>query len=127
MANTIRRQHTHWLSLAGVLVAMLLAGFGSSPSKAEASTSAYCNNVWLGAYGDCWGERRNLYAVSGWGDHHSVCVGFAVNPAPGMINPMCSGGAGAGVYNPWGTTFPFYPAIRNNAAGNNLVHGVAYQ
>lgn len=132
VTEAIGRRPSSLLALGGVLVALLLAvGLGSAVS-AEASTSPYCNNQTLGSVGTpagwCTGASRNLYAVYGWGDNHSVCVGFSVSPeATSMMKKMCSGGPGSGVYNPWGSTFGLYPVIANNAAGSNLVHGVAYQ
>jgi len=87
MGAAIRRQPAV-LALCGVLLAIGLMASIGSVSKAEAATSAYCNNQTLGSYGYCVGAARKLYALDGWGDQHSVCV-RTTYVGPGA----CSGGA----------------------------------
>lgn len=111
------------LMFGSAILAMCVALFMGSPSGASASTSAYCNNQTLGSYGGCTGAGRWLYALDGWGDQHSVCV-RTLGVGPGA----CSGGGGQGVYwDPAGLgSWEDYPQIWNNAAGSNVVHGVAF-
>lgn len=109
-------------ALAGVAASGLLALALAGNADAN-SWSPYCNNQKLepGAQ-ECIGEPRTLHAVWGYGDQHSVCVSSKVNEA------MCSSGPGVAVYNPnpeqWYWIYG-NPAIRNNAAGWNIVHGSA--
>ena len=112
------------IALSGVLIALaicLAVLFGAAPD-AKAGLSSYCGNQVLGGWQQCPGAQRTMYAAYGWGDEHSVCVGVSQ-----LFNVTCSGGAGEGTYNPLGQTGYFTPIIRNHAAGNNRVHGVAYQ
>lgn len=110
---------------------MCLAFTLSSPSGAEASTSGYCGNQTLGGYGTCYGAWRVLYQTYGWGDQHSVCVWASYGspgetPLGGGGYKACSGGPAQGVYSPaYWENIGLYPGIKNNAAGNNTVHGVA--
>jgi hypothetical protein len=107
------------LALTGAVAALALCI--ARPAPAEASESNYCGG-WLNGGADCQGAQRLLHQTLGWGDQHSVCVsvnwGFPVN---------CSAGPGVGVYsdrlpnNEWR-----YPYMKNNAAGSNFVHGIAY-
>lgn len=122
MSTTMRR-HPALLALCGALVLLGITASVGSMAKAEAATSPYCNNQKLGSYGGCTGAARYLYALNGWGDQHAVCV-RTLNVGPGP----CSGGAGQGVYwDPAGLgTWLDNPQIWNNAAGDNVVHGVAF-
>jgi hypothetical protein len=128
MAGTVHHRWSAMLALAGTVIVMCVAFLFASAPKAEAGLSAYCNNIVYGAWGACWGAQRNHYATYGWGDDHSVCVWSSWNYGGGpSTSSACSSGPGVGVYNPYATTYNFYPAINNNAAGNNRLHGVAYQ
>jgi hypothetical protein len=109
-------------ALSGVLVTLCLAWLLAAPADASAGTSTYCNNQTLGSHAWCSGAPRSLYAVYGWGDNHTVCV---TTQEVGSF--ACSTGPGAGAYVNFGFTFWGTPKIENNAVGNNLVHGVAYQ
>jgi hypothetical protein len=93
-------------------------------SRAQAGTFGFCEGVTLGGFGEC----NNGIAVShvyqdyGWGDNHSVCV--ALHPGTGWA---CSGGPGQGVYSgEISGEGASVPAIENNAAGSNRVHGVYF-
>ncbi len=111
------------LALTGLVVVFgLLLLLGSSSGAKAETLSSYCGNQTLAGYESCWGAQRTLYAVYGWGDQHSVCVGTSA-----YTNTVCSSGAGAGAYAPVGTTDYLWPWIQNNAGGSNRVHGVAYQ
>lgn len=123
VAPTVRIRRSKTIgTLSGVLVALCMTWLLASPSNASAGTSPYCNNQTLGSYAVCVGAQRSLYAVYGWGENHTVCVSsvevgsFACSPQPG-----------AGAYVNFGFTFWGTPRIENNAVGNNVVHGVAYQ
>ena len=109
------------LVAAGAVVLMYFALLGS-PSGATASTEPYCGNQTMGAGATCAGLARNLEAVYGWGDQHSACVGTAETGGA----TVCSGGPGAGAYNPFGSFAVRTPLIRNNGGSANTLHGVAY-
>lgn len=109
------------LALLALVLAISLAAAGSLPSRADASLSEYCPNQNLGGFGSCYGAPRTLYAVLGWGDQHAVCVGALQGGGS-----ACSNNPGEGAYSPTTTAYTT-PWIQNRAAGNNLVHGVAYQ
>lgn len=123
VVNSIDRRPKAMLALGGIVLALCISLLLSSAPGAQAGTSSYCSNQTLGSHARCGGAGRTLYALYGWGDQHSVCVG--VYELPGHYT--CSGGAGQGTYNDLGTTAWFTPWIQNNAEGNNTVHGVAYQ
>ena len=132
MLNAELRRPKVGLTLAAAAFAVCLALLIGPPSSASASTSAYCNNYTLGGSGVCYGAARNLYQTYGWGDQHSVCVwatllgGESEVPVGGGGFKACSGGPGSGVYSPaYPSNTLVVPAIKNNAAGSNLVHGVA--
>lgn len=95
--------------------------------SANAATSSYCGNQTLAGYAGCDGARRVLYQTYGWGDQHSVCVGFRFYLGTQLFGTMCSSGPGVGVYSAKAEPQPLYPWIGNNAAGWNTVHGVALQ
>jgi hypothetical protein len=127
MISAVGRRPRGVLAL-GVICAVALSMLLGAAPRAEAGTSVYCNNITLGGSGYCAGAPRTHYAVYGWGDQHSACVFGAVGPDNGPYTSYkCSGGPEQGVYNPYGFTMWLYPKISNNAAGNNTVHGVAYQ
>jgi hypothetical protein len=113
------------LALVGAVLAMCLGFLAASPASSQAGVSNYCSNVTLGDHELCYGTVRVLHQTYGWGDNHSVCVWWA----PGSKSPWgrrCSAGPGYGVYSDdVGSNFNLYPGIDNNAAGNNLVHGIA--
>jgi hypothetical protein len=105
----------------------------TAPSQAEAGVSNFCENQKISGLGApfpedvCIGAARTVYAVGGWGDQHSMCVGIGWN-GPGFWGAKtCSGGPGQWTYNALGTSVYGYPKIENNAAGWNVVHGRAYQ
>lgn len=102
--------------LAGTLIALCLT---LALASAPASASPYCGG-WLGAYGRCYGAERSMVGVTGYGDHHSVCVGI------GIISGNCSGGPGQQATFYWGRSIYDRPRIENNAAGNNFVHGETF-
>ncbi len=116
--RTSRHLSLRSLALIVSVAAMLVVSYALlAPSSASASP--YCGG-WLGGFGQCWGAERNLTGVSGYGDHHSVCVGI------GAISGRCSGGPGQlAIYN-WGSVIHAQPRIENNAAGNNFVHGETF-
>lgn len=122
MARSINQPAKHILALTGVVIALCVSYLAAAPSNAEAGTSGYCGNVTLGGFGGCTGGLRSLYAVLGWGDQHPVCVRTV---QVGVLT--CSGAPGEGTYDNFGFTFNGEPQIFNHAAGNNTVHGVAYQ
>jgi hypothetical protein len=100
-----------------------------SPQAANAEASNYCSNQTLGNHGACWGAVRVVQQTYGWGDQHSVCVWTSYGEPGGPFGGFgCSSGPGVGVYSPrlWEPIGNMYPAIENNAAGNNLVHGVSF-
>lgn len=106
----------------------LASGLLVHSSSASAAWSPYCGNQTLAGYGNCDGAGRVLYQTYGWGDQHSVCVGFRFYPPPTQIfGAACSSGPGVGVYSAKVTSQFLYPWIGNNAAGSNTVHGVALQ
>jgi hypothetical protein len=122
MRTALRPYPTRLVALMGVMLAMSLALLAGAAPQARATLSNYCGNQTLSNYNTCYGAPRTMYAVFGWGDQHSVCVGAS----PGA--PVrCSGGPGEGVYDPFGYTAYLTPFISDNAAGSNVVHGVAYQ
>lgn len=98
---------------------VLALGQVSRPAAADAAATPYCNPATLGGYQACVGGWMNFYQLYGWGDQHSVCVN--------RLNweKRCSSGPGAGVYSPVYSPPNGYPAISNNAAGSNTVHGIA--
>ena len=105
---------------AALLMYFALLG---SPSHATAATSDYCGGQTLVGHVTCAGAARNLNAVYGSGDQHSVCVGtFETGGAT-----VCSSGPGQGVYNSFGSYAVRTPIIANNADGANVVHGAAFQ
>jgi hypothetical protein len=107
------------VAVAAISVALL-----GSASHARASTSDYCGGQTLVGHVTCQGGARNLNAVYGSGDQHSVCVG--TNETGGADAP-CSGGAGQGVYSSFGSYAVRTPLIKNNADGANVVHATAFQ
>lgn len=102
--------------------ALLALGLIAGQGQAKAAWSTYCNPVTLGGHGYCHGVPRNLYQLMGWGDQRSVCVMIAAS-----WTERCSAGPGHGVYTPTFGPITAYPMIKNNAAGTNTVHGIAYQ
>ena len=117
------------LVLAVCVGAMAIA-FALPVAGASAAESSYCESRNLGDHVTCVGVQRLFFAVFGWGDQHSVCVGAAT--VNGLIGAgiRCSGGPGEGVYDPVAPEsepINFNPGIRNNAAGANVVHGIAYR
>lgn len=114
----VLRQPRILLALLGTVAALSLALLG--PKPVEANWANYCNPVTLGSNGECATSPHVMNQLYGWGDQHSVCVGWQYNGAV----TRCSSGPGAGVYTPVFETFTWYPMIRNNSAGTNTVHGV---
>ena len=111
------------VALLVVCTALLL---GPAPG-AKASTSPYCGGT-LAAWRLCVGAKRNLYAVSGSGEQHSVCVWAGITSGGDIAGGYgCSGGPGQGVYGAMGYTSELWPDISNNAASSNSVQGTAYQ
>ncbi|WP_445148886.1 hypothetical protein [Baekduia sp. Peel2402] len=107
------------------VAAIYLALAGSSSTTATASTSDYCGGQTMGAGATCAGTARNLNAVYGSGDQHSVCVGTAETGGAGA---PCSGGPSPdGVYASFGSYATRTPLIRNNGGSANTVHGTAFQ
>jgi hypothetical protein len=110
-------------SIVGLLcvIAILLGG----APKADAAVYGFCENVHVGGYGTCQmtvPSANGTYQDYGWGDLHSVCVLLG----PFGDTQRCSGGPGQGVYSgtlPYGS---YYPAVTNNAAGDNYLHGVYF-
>lgn len=111
------------LSLCASLAAICLLFLVQSPPKAAASTSPYCGGQQLNWWLACYGASRTLYATSGYGVEHSVCVSANTPSDP----YMCSGGPGQSVYNPLGWTANIEPVIRNNGTSWVTVYGTAWQ
>jgi hypothetical protein len=109
---------------AAALVVMALA---ATPS-ANAASSFYCNNQTLSNWGACAGAARHFYQAFGWGDNHSVCVWYRTE-GWGSNGNACSSGPGLGVYSARlpEINYAWEPGINDNAAGANLVHGVALE
>lgn len=124
-----------WMRLAlvplVVMLAMTLVTSAASPSKADASYSAYCNNQTLVGTtfpnNFCWGAPRETYQLMGWGDHGPVCISMGGYGGGHGAYTSCSGGKGAGVYTPTFGPIWAYPIISTVNAGPNLVHGVVFQ
>lgn len=110
---------------AAILALCMVAGLGA-PSDSRAGVSEYCNYKNLGGKETCWGTARPLYTTYGWGDNHSVCVFFATGNFL-TVGSQCSSGPGVGVYDAYSLEHDniLFPGISNNAAGSNVVHGVA--
>lgn len=127
MLNATAKRKAAAIAICATLAACLTLSL-SSPPKAEAGTSAYCNNQKLNGLTICGGAIRQMYQLMGWGDQHSVCIWASGSPAGGGgAYTSCSGGPGAGVYTPTFSPILAYPIIGNNASGWNIVHGVVYQ
>jgi hypothetical protein len=113
------------LRLEAIASAIALVLIGAvlfvNPQPANATTSTYCNNQTLSNYNICYGGARNLEAVLGWGDNHSVCVN-----ATGHTSWTCSSGPGQSTFNSGISCAQRGPEIQDNATGSNVVHGVAY-
>lgn len=121
MTESVSRRPKVILALGAAVIAMCMGLVAASPPESQAfTTTVYCEGRVLGGEQSCWGAERSMYAVFGWGDQHSVCVGWSVVTGP------CSGGPGQGVYDAFGTTHYAAPRISNNAPGTNTVHGRAY-
>lgn len=107
----------------GVAMLMLMAGItASSPSSSQAYTvSNYCEGAVLTSYNYCQGGARNMYAVEGWGNEHSVCVFIGAS-----YFYTCSGGPGQHIYDPFGGTVNAVPGIQPNTPATTTVHGRAY-
>jgi hypothetical protein len=101
------------------VLAVLLFG----APKAGAAVYGFCENVHVGGYGPCQEvTARRTYQDYGWGDLHSVCVSLP----PQSGTERCSGGPGAGVYSGTIEYNYVFPLIKNNAAGDNYLHGVYF-
>jgi hypothetical protein len=129
MIEAIGHRPKPLLALGGAIMAICLMFLLGLPSPANAEVGSYCGNQTLGGGGTCYGSQRLLYQTYGWGDQHSVCVwasygGPIETPLGGSSYKACSSGPGAGVYSPaYWENLLLYPGIKNNAAGNNTVHG----
>lgn len=117
MSHVIRQPRI-LLALLGTVAALCLGFLG--PKPAEANWANFCNPVTLGSNAECSTSPHVMNQLYGWGDQHSVCVGWRYNNSV----TRCSSGPGAGVYTPQFETWTYYPMIRNNATGTNTVHGV---
>ena len=89
-------------------------------ADANAGVYSFCGNVHLGGNATCEEGGDTTYQAYAWGDDHSVCVGLA----PAWSVERCSGGPGQGVYSGEPESYSvFYPYVKNNASGENWVHG----
>jgi hypothetical protein len=119
------------LALCGTIATLLMVVFAGGASEAKAAESNYCwgsHRVGSGAGGRCVGAQRELNALYGQGTYHSVCVWatYLANGDPwGGFN--CSPGPGAGTYYTAAFLGSWFPVIQNNAAGTNVMYGVAFR
>lgn len=129
MAESLSYRPKAVFALGGIVLAIFLTFLLGSPAGAMASESNYCFNQGLGSHGRCVGSGRELNALYGQGNQHSVCIWASqMSNGNGFVNSIrCSGGAGQGIYNPIEILAWFYPVIENNATGSNTVFGVAYR
>jgi hypothetical protein len=105
-------------ALAIALVSVWAFQLGRA-ADANAAVYGFCENVHLGGNATCEEGGDTTYQAYAWGDDHSVCVGLA----PAGLE-RCSGGAGQGVYSGEPENYTvFFPYVKNNAAGENWVHG----
>jgi hypothetical protein len=126
MTEALSRQSKGILALVGAISALCLALLVPPPTEAQAAGwTAFCNNQWQGAYGQCTGAARIFNAETAWGEQHSVCVFNIETPA------MCSAGPSSTVYSPNGPYHEgyykyLYPQLQNNAQGSNFIHAAAW-
>lgn len=132
MKNLALARSQSGIALLACTLVLCIFGLSHQPQQAQAGTSTYCVNQTLGDHAMCNGAERTLYRTYGWGGQHSVCVWASYGtpsgaPLGGSGYKACSSGPEAGVYSPayFENIANMFPGISNNAAGNNLVNGVA--
>jgi hypothetical protein len=115
------------VAILAVAAVLLLA----TPRSAQANYNTYCGGQtvsgWQYGAQRCNGASRWMYAVLGWGDQTSVCVGASYGVGAGGSVPQACAPAGVGAYSNWGTNYYLSPYIVNQSQWNStVVHGIAY-
>lgn len=124
MAHSLNNRAKGIVVLALVGVILLLGLLGSTNNASAATASNYCAGQTLPGFGRCFGAERSFVALEGWGADHSVCVAYRSGGS--YFKGTCSAGGGSQITY-WPVSTKAEPAIENNAAGSNLVTGVAWQ